>query len=262
MAETETDIGADTQIARAGEVDATFSTQANAEFQKHGRMDVQAADTEIIVLSNKDSFRNIARTLPTPEDVVLEIGCSTGEATRLLATTGARIIAVDKSPSCVRHLQQELRPHEHVVVACLDGRNIPGLADLVENPTIIFIDVGGDAQLDIVALQLRLILRAFRPRTIVVRSFELATLSCLVAQVEPPELSGLRPSERPLGHDMLGNLLDLSNSTSSDTRCFAAHRLGTIAEDDARHRLGEMLADPHPRVRRAAELATQKRAST
>ncbi|MBT3341597.1 MAG: methyltransferase domain-containing protein [Gemmatimonadetes bacterium] len=238
--------------------DPSYSMQANAEFQKHGRMDVRPSQTQIIVVSGKESFRRMARTLPAADDRVLEIGCSTGEATRALVTTGAQVFAVDKSTTLVEQLQADLAEHEQVVVACLDGRNIPGLAALVSDPTILFIDVGGDAQLDIVALQLRLCLRAFRPHTVVVRNFELATLSSLVVQVEPPQLSGLSPAEGPVGHDVLGNLLDLSKSTSSDTRCFAANRLGTMSDDEAQSRLQEMLEDPHQRVRRAAELAGQR----
>jgi len=236
---------------------AQYSMKENTEFQKNGRMDVQLADTEIIVVSAKDSFRRMAKTCPTSEDAVLEIGCSTGEATRNLVATGARVVAVDKSPEFAQKLQEELQEHEGVVVACLDGRNIPALAALVPSPTVIFIDLGGDAHLDIIALQLRLCLRAFQPRMVVVRSFELATLASLIGDVEPPQLSGLRPVDRPLGRDLLSNLLDLSCSTSTDTRCFAARRLGTLRDGRARDRLQEMIADPHPGVRRAAERAYQ-----
>ena len=238
-----------------------YSDHANVEFQKHGRLSVESSATQIIVVSAKESFRNLAKTLSAPAHDVLEIGCSTGEATRQLAKTGARVCAVDKSTSFVEALQDELHDADHVTLACLDGRNIPGIAALAPSPTLIFIDIGGDAQLDLVALQLRLVMRAFRPHTIVVRSFEMATLSSLVSQVEPPQLSGLHPSERPLGVDMLSNLLDLSQSTSSDTRCFAANRLGTISEEAAQIRLRQMLTDPHKQVRRAAERASQKFAS-
>ena len=240
-----------------GDETGQYNTRENAEFQKHGRMDVRPSDTEIVVVSSKDSFRRMAKTLPAPGDAVLEIGCSTGAATRNLIATGARVVAVDKSAELVGRLQEELREHEDAVVACLDGRNIPGLAALMPSPTVIFIDIGGDANLDSVALQLRLCLRAFRPRAVVVRSFELATLASLIGEVEPPQLSGLDPAERPLGRDLLSNLLDLSCSTSTDTRCFAARRLGMLRTVRARDRLREMVADPHPKVRRAAERAYQ-----
>lgn len=235
--------------------DAQYSMKENAEFQQHGRMDVRPADTEIVVVSAKDSYRRMARTVPTAGDAVLEIGCATGDATRQLASAGARVVAVDKSPQFVDKLQEELRELEDVVVACLDGRNIPGLAALMPSPMLIFIDLGGDANLDVVALQLRLCLRAFQPRLVVIRSFELATLVSLIGEVEPPKISGLHPAEWPLGQDVLTNLLDLSCSTSTDTRCFAARRLGMLRTDRARDRLHEMAADAHPKVRRAAERA-------
>jgi len=234
---------------------AQYSMKENAEFQKHGRMDVPPSDTEIIVVSAKDSFRRMAKTHPTPEDAVLEIGCSTGVATRNLVATGARVVAVDKSPEFTNQLREELREEKDVAVACLDGRNIPGLAELMPSPTIIFIDIGGDANLDIVALQLRLCLRAFQPRIVVVRSFELATLASLIGEVEPPQLSGLHPAKLPLGHHLLTNLLDLSFGTSTDIRCFAARRLGMLRTARARDRLQEMIGDPHPKVRRVAERA-------
>ncbi len=147
-----------------------------------------------------------------------------------------------------------MRGFENAVVACVDGRNIPALATLMSSPTIIFIDIGGDAHLDNVALQLRLCLRAFQPHLIVVRSFELATLASLIGEVETPHISGLRPEEDS-GRDQLSNLLDLSHSTSTDTRRFAARRLSGLSAARARDRLHEMTSDPHPGVRKTAQRA-------
>ena len=138
------------------------------------------------------------------------------------------MVSLYRKAEFTNQLREELREEKEVVVACLDGRNIPGLAELMPSPTIIFIDIGGDANLDIVALQLRLCLRAFQPRIVVVRSFELATLASLIGEVEPPQLSGLHPAKLPLGHDLLTNLLDLSFGTSTDIRCFAAQHVPVI----------------------------------
>lgn len=244
--------------AGSGEHAASYSLEDNTRFQKHGRMDVPPGDTEIAAVSAKESYRYLARTKPTAADSVLEIGCSTGAATRNLVATGAQVVAVDRSARFVEELQQEFLGNGQVTIACLDGRNIPGLAELAPEPTAIFIDIGGDAHLDLVALQVRLCLRAFRPRAVVVRSFELATLASLIGRVEPPELSGLGPSEHPLGRDELTNLLDLSHSTSTQTRCFAARRLGMAEDGRARERLSEMKGDAHPKVRRAVENALER----
>jgi hypothetical protein len=234
---------------------ATFSLKQNDDFQRHGRMTVNASHTEIIAVSAKDSYRQLARTLPTAADEVLEIGAASGDATQALAETGARVVAVDKAATCRSRLQTRFTDQDNVVAACVDGRNVPRLAELAPSPTLIYIDIGGDAHLDAVALQLRLCLRAFEPRVVVVRSFELATLASLIGQVEPPHLSGLRPEERPLGRDLLTNLLDLSGCTSTETRCFAARRLGQLADESARARLADMEHDPHPKVRQAAARA-------
>ena len=47
----------------------------------------------------------MAKERVTPGDAVLEIGCSTGMATRTLAATGTCVVAVDKSADVVQHLQ-------------------------------------------------------------------------------------------------------------------------------------------------------------
>ena len=47
--------------------------------------------SRISVVSSVERYRRLARTLPGPGEAVLEIGCSTGEATRLLAATAARV---------------------------------------------------------------------------------------------------------------------------------------------------------------------------
>ena len=187
-------------------------------FDKNGRINIRPSDVEIIVVSASDTFRRLARALPTPKDAVLEIGCCTGATTQALVATGARVVVVDRSAQSIRKLQDDMRGYENAVVAHIDGRNIPALAALLPDPTAIFIDIGGDAHLDNVALQLRLCLRAFHPRLLVVRSFELATLASLISEVEMPQISGLRPvGGRVLGRDSLSNLLDLSCSTSVDS---------------------------------------------
>ncbi|HJP34023.1 MAG TPA: methyltransferase domain-containing protein [Candidatus Latescibacteria bacterium] len=232
---------------------APYSVRANAEFQSHGRMDVKPSETEITIISDKDRYRQAAKKITASADSVLEIGCSSGATTRILARTGARVVAVDKTLEFIAGLQEELRKYDNVTVECVDGRNIPRLAELMPSPTVILIDIGGDANLDTVAFQLRLCLRAFKPQAVVVRSFELATLASLIGEVEAPAVSGIDSSEHPMGQDPLTNLLDLSRSTSTDTRCFAARRLGLLGTKPARDRLREMADDPHPRVRRAAE---------
>ena len=217
---------------------------------------MDSTDPKIIVVSSADTYRRLARELPSPSDVVLEIGCSTGEATKRLAASGARVIAVDSSYEFTKRLGSELAGQSNVTVAFADGRHIDALRDLVENPTMILVDIGGNASLDAVALQLRLCLRAFRPRLMLVRSFELAALASLIGNVEAPETSPLQPTGGGgTGTEPIAPLLDLSSSAIVSARLFAVRQLRKCQDPRARQRLKELLADPNSRVRKSAEWA-------
>ena len=127
-------------------------------------------------------------------------------------------------------------------------------------PSVILIDIGGNARLDNVALQLRLCLRAFRPRLILIRSSELAQVVSLIGQIETPEAS--IPTIQNMGsggRDHLDNLLDLSSSSSVDCRVFAAQQLWKYDDPIAVNRLQALLSDHKPSVRRAAKRALSVR---
>jgi SAM-dependent methyltransferase len=208
---------------------------------------------EIIVVSSTETYRRLARELPRPEDAVLEIGCSTGGATRQLVETGACVVAVDNSRELVARVGRELGAHGNLKVACVDAKDIPAVAALMPAPALVFLDIGGNAPLDLVALHLRLVLRAFRPRTIVVRNFELALLAGMIKQSETPaDLSAELGHHVSFGRDVFANLLDLSASSRVRAREWAALRLKKHDCPIARQRLREMCSDPHPRVRKAA----------
>jgi len=221
---------------------------------------VAAGQVGVQVVSSIDRYRQLARELPVESDRILEIGCSTGESTRLLAQRAAQVVAVDVSAELVARLQAEMADYPQVQVAQVDGRNTPQLVALLPDPTLVFVDIGGTAPLDNVALQLRLCLKAFAPRLIAVRSFELATFAGLLTLVEPPETPALSAQDTsdPQAHT-LQNLLDLSYSSNTDSRVFAVHRLRDLGTEEARQRLQELADDPHRRVRRAAQLVLRKR---
>lgn len=214
---------------------------------------------EVLVVSSINRYRQLARELPVETDRILEVGCSTGESTRLLAQRAARVVAVDVSAELVARLQAEMAGCAEVQVARIDGRNTPQLVALLPDPTLIFIDIGGTAHLDNVALQLRLCLKAFAPRLIAVRSFELATFAELLTLIEPPETPAFSPQDTsdPQAHT-LQHLLDLSRSSNTDSRVFAVHRLRDLDVEEAWLRVQELADDPHRRVRRAAQLALRQ----
>ena len=210
---------------------------------------------QIKVVSTAQYFRRLARQLPTAKDIVLEIGCSTGEATRILAATGARVLAVDIAAEMIETLQTEMAGTDNVRVVWLDGRDIGALVAMIEQPDLIFLDVGGNALLGNVASVLSQCLKTFMPRMVIVRSSELAHMANLIDEVEPPPLLSVTLEER-LGR-ALGSLLELSQSQVDSDRVFAARKLRELGTAQARERLEQMKNDPDSRVRRIAHAAYQ-----
>jgi SAM-dependent methyltransferase len=243
--------------------------------------------TAVTVVSSVERYRRLARTLPLPGETVLEIGCSTGEATRLLAERigpDGWVVAVDVSAEMADTARRALASHPHaarVTVAELDGRNAPALVRLLETaragdaesqqqhpdagsdqagPHVIFLDVGGDAQMDSLAFAVRQCLRTFVPRALVVRSAELAALCGRVVEVETPdegpapEADPLLPAEAPGSPaHALAHLIALSRSTVLSNRVFAARKLRLETDPAARARLAELADDPEWSVRRVVQ---------
>lgn len=211
--------------------------------------------TEIVVVASTESYRNLAGELPNADDAVLEIGCSTGLTTRMLAQYSGHVVAVDVAAHFVDQVQTELAGMANVTAVHVDGRDLPALVELLPFPDLIFVDIGGDAQLDNVVFQVRQCLLTFTPRTLVVKSVELGALCSLITSFEAPDQPRLRPrpSESRAKH-LLTNLLDLSRSSNSSNRAFAARKLRTLNLPEADRRLAEMVEDSDARVRRIVQL--------
>lgn len=214
-----------------------------------------------MVVSSTEAYRRLAEELPRAEDAVLEIGCSTGLTTQALARRSGQVVAVDVSAEFVGRARAALADLGNVAVVQLDGRDVPGLVALLPEPDLVFVDIGGDAQLDNVALQVRQCLLAFSPRVLVVKSAELAALCSLVTSHEVPSPFPLRRrSHGSPGEQLVANLLDLSRSSGSVNRLYAARKLGALLpgggdSPEVERRLAEMAeGDADPRVRRLARM--------
>lgn len=235
--------------------DEQAQTELLARREFHLFAGTQAA-TRISVVSSVRRFRHLARDLTRPTDSVLEIGCSTGETTSVLAAIAARVVAVDISPELVERTRAAMASCANVEVHKVDARNVPNLYRLIAKPDLIFIDVGGCAQVDNAAFVLRQCLQAFAPRVFVVRNTELAAILSLVERVEIPLKEDWPFTPMSTGDEdqmRLENLLAVSRSVHSDSRAFAAKRLRYYPTNAAaRARLREMTHDPQSRIRRLA----------
>ena len=218
-------------------------------------MHCDAPQVQIIVVSSVEDFRRLARTQVAADESVLEIGCSTGRTTKVLARACARVVALDCSREMVERARRELSGRENVQIVRGDARDIAAVGELLPEPDAIFLDIGGNALLDNVASLLRQCLRAFRPRLIVVRSHELADVAGMITDARPPTRPRLRRARPHPREGALSALLDLSRSSVASDRLLAARKLRRLTSARARERLAEMCGDPSPSVRRAAGAA-------
>jgi hypothetical protein len=138
---------------------------------------------EIHVVSSSGAFRALARDLPRPAETAIEIGCSTGLATRHLVRHAALVVAIDISPRMIDAARGRLSGAANLRVLCADAADPtwPGL--FLGAADLVFIDVAGSAP----AKQAMSLTRDYRdlylPRALVLRNIELAdflqaTVSC------------------------------------------------------------------------------------
>jgi len=216
-------------------------------------MSVEQANPEIIVVSAVEDYRRLAKERIAATDAVLEIGCATGLTTKALARTGAKVVAIDCSEEVLVKARAAVAGQGKVEIARGDWRDLAAMKELLPEPDVIFLDIGGTALLDNVALLLRQCLRAYRPRLLVVRSHELADVVSLVADYRVPTRPVLRrPPVAETDQAALAALLDLSHSERVGNRLFAVRKLRQIDDPAAQARLVELTNDPSKRVSHAA----------
>lgn len=208
----------------------------------------------IVVVAETRDFRRLAQEIITVDDVFLEIGCSFGECTKLLGDLGFSGIALDHSADAVTQARQAVAGYSGISVAQTDVRDMADVFQLCPEPSVILFDVGGSEPLDKVFSLLRLILKTFSPRCLLVRSIELAELASMIQEIHLPDrphlLVPFDQSEVP------HQLIELSRSPVAKDRLYAIQRMRrSIRQRDVRNRLEELSVDESPGVRKQARHA-------
>ena len=106
-----------------------------------------SSQTQIIVTSETRHFRHQAQNMVTAEDFFLEIGCSFGECTRLLAKLGFSGVAVDHAIDAVTKTRQLLNGYAGISVVQADARDMEHIRQICPAPSVILIDIGGNEPL-------------------------------------------------------------------------------------------------------------------
>ena len=99
----------------------------------------------LVLCAESNLFRDLARTQVAPDDRVLEIGCSYGEATAILAAACPTVLGVDHSRTVLRTAAEKVPSarFEQVDVLAHPGRVEALARDL--RPTVVFVDLGGNS---------------------------------------------------------------------------------------------------------------------
>ncbi|KAG5180449.1 hypothetical protein JKP88DRAFT_323901 [Tribonema minus] len=134
--------------------------------------------------------RKLARALPTRADRCVDVGCSYGKCTALLAAKGGSVLGVDNSRQVVakaRAMHPDI--HFECIDAILDRQT---LVEKAAGPQLVFLDIGGDRELDTLVLLIPLLQRLLKPEAsgsgraahcvIVVKGYRLARAASKTVQ--------------------------------------------------------------------------------
>ena len=154
----------------------------------------QPQPQHIVVTSDTVNYRILAASQVKSEDFVVEIGCSTGECTAVLARYASSVVAFDTGESMIAAAKErvssvlvENKRRENDVVSYhkIDALQDPrGALKAIESstsgksafPDAVYIDIGGNRAINGVVRMMDWVIKAFRshpPRLIVVKSQEL-----------------------------------------------------------------------------------------
>ena len=132
-----------------------------------------------IVCPFTDQFRRLASLVPS-DSLVLEIGCSYGKATEILAntcTSPTQVVGIDISKETINSAQQEYPHIKFIKADCLRDpfSTLQIHQDLCKlHPKIrdlnVFVDIGGNRELESLVALLPWLEEQFHPTTIVVKS--------------------------------------------------------------------------------------------
>ncbi|KAG5457260.1 MAG: hypothetical protein BJ554DRAFT_2775, partial [Olpidium bornovanus] len=138
-----------------------------------------AGATLMLVCASTADYRRLARSQCRPSDNILEVGCSYGECTALLAAHCKRCVGVDIGAEVVaaareRHGGRANVEFEQYDVFEWNGHLARKERFAGEDVHAVFVDIGGNRELSTIVRLIPFIRREIRPRLIVVKSAKLA----------------------------------------------------------------------------------------
>ena len=142
----------------------------------------------VVVTGETNHFRSMALQANS-NDIALEIGCSTGETSKLIISNNVSSwVGFDTSDEMIEKCRQYACGLKHLVVkidALVNPRKAEESARTFGDPTVVFVDIGGNREVINVFRMVSWILGSFQPRLVVVKSRELVQSLQATATVNP-----------------------------------------------------------------------------
>ena len=161
-------------------VEPLFGPRAGAPYEVARRkaevMRGRGQERAVLLCGKTDSFRALSRSMILPTDVVMEIGCSYGGATALLASRAKSVVAVDVSDDALSRAVSLCASHPNVRFERIDVVKDPArlLDDAVASGvSIVFVDINGNRAGDIVTTLLAALQERLHPALTVIKNREL-----------------------------------------------------------------------------------------
>jgi precorrin-6B methylase 2 len=139
----------------------------------------------VIVTPDTTNYRLLCASQVTSNDIVLELGCSSGQASLILIKYAKSWVGLDTSEEMIELCRREIAardlttsPHVYKVDALIDPEKAK---ELVLNatpqnlpPTHVFIDIGGNRAFESVLHMISWVTKTFHPLLVVVKCQELS----------------------------------------------------------------------------------------
>mmetsp|Transcript_12044 Transcript_12044/g.14030 ORF Transcript_12044/g.14030 Transcript_12044/m.14030 type:complete len:488 (+) Transcript_12044:226-1689(+) len=218
----------------------------------------------MIVCATTKDYRFQVQTLLTGNDVVLEIGCSYGKTTALIAHRTNNVVGVDIEP----HLIEECKiRNPHIPFHCRDANKIEewhtevlemsGLPS--DHFSVVFIDVAGTIEISLLLPMIEKIERYIRPRCVVVKSLNYdkllrqLSLGQKLKGGRKTEFEGIQPS-----HDLEDDICDGSDGNIMRLDNLSQATKTYLKEMKLKHIIHTVSPCPFPKSSKRGLACTQK----
>lgn len=144
----------------------------NVRVSRFQRVFRQPRCRTVVLCAETKHYRRLARSQVDRSDFVIEIGSSFGVCTDVLAQHAGRVIGIEHSAQLIEESRRRYPGLHFELLDALNG--LDRLATLAAGCTTLFVDIGGNRQLETLVQLLPALIQRLAPQVTVVKSRELS----------------------------------------------------------------------------------------